>query len=97
MTDFVKDYGLKGLSYIKFNDSMQSSIKKFLTDELIDGLREKLDAECGDLIFLAADKDRTVLEALGALRVKIAKDNMLFEKCLSPWNITPVLTIAVII
>lgn len=80
LTDFVKDYGLKGLSYIKFNDSMQSSIKKFLTDELIDGLREKLDAECGDLIFLAADKDRTVLEALGALRVKIAKDNKLFEK-----------------
>ena len=80
LTDFVKDYGLKGLSYIKFNDSMQSSIKKFLTDELIDGLREKLDAEDGDLIFLAADKDRTVLEALGALRVKIAKDNKLFEK-----------------
>ena len=80
LTDFVKDYGLKGLSYIKFNDSMQSSIKKFLTDELIDGLREKLDAECGDLILLAADKDRTVLEALGALRVKIAKDNKLFEK-----------------
>lgn len=80
LTDFVKDYGLKGLSYIKFNDSMQSSIKKFLTDEIVDGLREKLDAKDGDLIFLAADKDRTVLEALGALRVKIAKDNKLFEK-----------------
>lgn len=80
LTDFVKDYGLKGLSYIKFNDNMQSSIKKFLTDEIVDGLREKLDAKDGDLIFLAADKDRTVLEALGALRVKIAKDNKLFEK-----------------
>ena len=80
LTDFVKDYGLKGLSYIKFNDNMQSSIKKFLTDEIIEGLKEKLDAKEGDLIFLAADKDRTVLEALGALRVKIAKDNDLFEK-----------------
>ena len=80
LTDFVKDYGLKGLSYIKFNESMQSSIKKFLTDEVIDGLREKLDAKDGDLIFLAADKDRTVLEGLGALRVKIAKENNLYEK-----------------
>ena len=80
LTDFVKDYGLKGLSYIKFNESMQSSIKKFLTDEVIDGLTEKLDAKDGDLIFLAADKDRTVLEGLGALRVKIAKENNLYEK-----------------
>ena len=80
LTDFVKDYGLKGLSYIKFNDNMQSSIKKFLTEDIIDGLKDKLDAKDGDLIFLAADKDRTVLEALGALRVKIAKDNNLYEK-----------------
>lgn len=80
LTDFVKDYDLKGLSYIKFNESMQSSIKKFLTDEVIDGLKEKLDAKDGDLIFLAADKDRTVLEGLGALRVKIAKENDLYER-----------------
>ncbi|EEI87121.1 aspartate--tRNA ligase [Anaerococcus lactolyticus ATCC 51172] len=80
LTDFVKDYGLKGLSYIKFNNEMQSSIKKFLTDDVINGLKEKLDAKDGDLIFLAADKDKTVLEGLGALRVKIAKDNNLYEK-----------------
>ena len=80
LTDPVKDYGLKGLSYIKFNNEMQSSIKKFLTDDVINGLKEKLDAKDGDLIFLAADKDKTVLEGLGALRVKIAKDNNLYEK-----------------
>lgn len=80
LTDFVKDYGLKGLSYIKFNNEMQSSIKKFLTDDVINGLKEKLDTKDGDLIFLAADKDKTVLEGLGALRVKIAKDNSLYEK-----------------
>ena len=80
LTDFVKDYGLKGLSYIKFNENMQSSIKKFLTDEVVGQLKDKLDAKEGDLVFLAADKDRTVLEGLGALRVKIAKENDLIEK-----------------
>ena len=80
LTDFVKDYGLKGLSYIKFNENMQSSIKKFLTEDVVNKLKEKLDAKDGDLIFLAADKDKTVLEGLGALRVKVAKDNDLYEK-----------------
>ena len=80
LTDFVKDYGLKGLSYIKFNDNMQSSIKKFLTEDVVNKLKEKLNAKDGDLIFLAADKDKTVLEGLGALRVKVAKENDLYEK-----------------
>lgn len=80
LTDFVKDYGLKGLSFIKFTDPLSSSIKKFLTDEIISDLKDKLELSEGDLVFLAADKDRTVLEALGALRVKVAKDNDLYEK-----------------
>ena len=80
LTDFVKDYGLKGLSYIKFNENMQSSIKKFLTEDVVNKLKEKLNAKDGDLIFLAADKDKTVLEGLGALRVKVAKENDLYEK-----------------
>lgn len=80
LTDFVKDYGLNGLSYVKFNESMQSSIKKFLTDEVIKGLEEKLDAKQGDLILIGADKNKTVLEGLGALRRKVALDLKLIEK-----------------
>lgn len=80
LTDFVKDYGLKGLSYIKYSDEIQSSIKKFLNDDIILGLKEKLNMEDGDLILIGADKDRVVLEAMGALRRKVAKDNDLIEK-----------------
>lgn len=80
LADFVKDYGLKGLSFVKFNENIQSSIKKFLTEEVIDGLKEILDAENGDLILIAADKDKVVLEGLGALRRKVAKDLDLIEK-----------------
>ncbi|MDY3005452.1 aspartate--tRNA ligase [Anaerococcus sp. AGMB00486] len=82
LTDFVKDYGLKGLSYIKFNsdDNINSSIKKFLTNDIVKKLKEKLDIKDGDLILIAADKDKNVLEGLGALRRKVAKDNNLYEK-----------------
>ena len=82
LTDFVKDYGLKGLSFIKFNstDDINSSIKKFLTDDTINKLKEKLDVKDNDLVLIAADKDKKVLEGLGALRRKVAKDQNLYEK-----------------
>jgi aspartyl-tRNA synthetase len=80
LTDFVKDYDLKGLSYIKFADKIQSSISKFLTDDLIEQIKERLKVEDGDLVLIAADKDKTVLQGLGALRRKVAKDQNLYEK-----------------
>lgn len=82
LTDFVKDYGLKGLSFIKFNskDDINSSIKKFLTDEIVKNLIEKLDISDNDLILIGADKNKTVLEGLGALRRKVAKDQNLYKK-----------------
>ena len=51
-----------------------------MTDDIISGLKEKLNMEDGDLILIGADKDRVVLEAMGALRRKVAKDNDLIEK-----------------
>lgn len=80
LTDFVKDYGLKGLSYIKYQEEIQSSIKKFLTDDILEKLKEALNLEDNDLVLIGADKDKTVLEGMGALRRKVAKDNDLYEK-----------------
>ena len=80
LTNFVKDYGLGGLSYIKYGDDINSSISKFLTDEILEKMVDQLDMEAGDLVLIAADKDKTVLEGLGALRNKVAKDNDLYEK-----------------
>ena len=80
LTDFVKDYGLGGLSYIKYGEKINSSISKFLTDDILNKMVEKLEIEDNDLVLIAADKDKTVLEGLGALRNKVAKDNNLYEK-----------------
>ncbi|WP_394268682.1 aspartate--tRNA ligase [Anaerococcus nagyae] len=80
LTDFVKDYGLGGLSYIKYGDKVNSSISKFLTDDILNAMIEKLNIEDNDLVLIAADKDKKVLEGLGALRNKVARDNNLYEK-----------------
>lgn len=84
-TDYVGIYGLKGLAHLKVNDraaginGLQSSILKFLTPEICEKVLEKLEAKNNDLIFFAAGANSTVLEAMGALRVKLGHDQGLVE------------------
>lgn len=79
-TKYVGIYGAKGLAYIKINDiaagreGMQSPILKFLPDEVIDTIMQRVGAESGDLVFFGADRASVVNEAMGALRVKIGHD-----------------------
>ena len=79
-TNFVSNYGAKGLAYIKVNevekgvDGLQSPILKFLNEDVINQLIEKLSLENGNTVFFSADKKEIVNASLGALRVKIAED-----------------------
>ncbi len=82
---FVGIYGAKGLAYIKVNDStqglsgLQSPILKFLTEESIQAILQRVAAETGDVIFFGADKTAIVNDAMGALRTKLAQDCGLIE------------------
>ncbi len=79
----AKKKGLKGLSYIALKEGgVQSSLLKFLGEDLISKIISQLKAEDGDLVFIAADEWRTVCLALGYLRNYLAekmnlKDNNL--------------------
>ncbi|BAU49871.1 aspartyl-tRNA synthetase [Sulfurifustis variabilis] len=79
-TEFVGQYGAKGLAYIKVNDAargregLQSPILKFLTDDAIRGILQRTGAQTNDLIFFGADQAKIVNDALGALRLKLAED-----------------------
>ena len=79
-TEFVGQYGARGLAYIKCVDTaagasgLQSPILKFLPKEVIAGLLERTGARDGDLLFFGADRKQTVNAALGALRVKVGHD-----------------------
>ena len=79
-TKFVGVYGAKGLAYIKVNkrsdgiEGLQSPILKFIPEETIELLLERVDASDGDIVFFGADKNKTVNDAMGAFRQKLAED-----------------------
>ncbi len=80
-TEFVKNYGAKGLAYIKIADvaqlndkGLQSPIVKNLSEPALKAAMERTGAQNGDLIFFGADKAKVVNDALGALRQKIGHE-----------------------
>ncbi len=83
-TKFVSIYGARGLAWVKVNDlaagveGLQSPILKFMPDETVMVLMERLEANDGDIIFFGADKTNVVNEALGALRCKLGEDLNLY-------------------
>lgn len=79
-TAFVAIYGAKGLAWLKVNDlgagmeGIQSPVAKFLTEEIIQAIIERTQAQTGDIILFGADSAKVVAEALGALRLKAGKE-----------------------
>ena len=88
LTAFVGVYGAKGLAWIKVAETgaLESQITKFFTEAELAALKAKAALEPGDIIFMIATNWQTTCEALGALRVNIAKrfgllDPQKFELC----------------
>ena len=80
-TDFVKKYDAKGLAWMKVVDGkFDGGISKFFSDDLQKEIIVSEKAKDDDIIFVIGDKRNIVLNALGALRVKIAKDMKLIDK-----------------
>jgi len=79
-TNFVLQFGAKGLAYIKVNnraegfEGLQSPILKFLPQEVIEAILERTQAQTGDLLFFGADKEKVVNDSLSALRNKLGHD-----------------------
>jgi aspartyl-tRNA synthetase len=74
LTEDAKKLGASGLIWIKFDAARGSSIKKFLTDATFDSLRDALQAKENDLALIVAGKESRVLDVLGQLRLRIAKE-----------------------
>jgi len=89
-TSFVGIYGARGLAWVKVNDvdagveGLQSPILKFMPDDVINNVLERVDAKTGDILFFGADKASIVNEAMGALRVRLGEDLGMLEQEWAP-------------
>ena len=82
LVDFAKGYGAKGLAYIAIQEdgSYKSSFAKFMKEEEMAALIDKMQGKPGDLLLFAADKSKLVYDVLGALRLEIANQLGLLHK-----------------
>ena len=89
-TEFVAQFGAKGLAYIKVNDPQQgrdgaqSPILKFLSDSAVGEILSRCACQPDDIVFFGADAQTTVNASLGALRNQIGADLGLVEEGWKP-------------
>ena len=83
MTEFaVQEQKAKGLAWTKIeeNNTVQGGIAKFITEDVLKGLEEKLGAKQGDSIFFVADKLEKAQKIAGQVRIELGKRLDLLEK-----------------
>jgi len=79
LTDFVGDYGAKGLAWLKVTAdgaklTCKSSIAKFFTADQLDEMISMFDARENDLLLFVADSEKNANKALAPLRCRIGKE-----------------------
>ena len=77
-TDFVKEFGAKGLAYIRVegedSSSLSSPILKYLSEECLKNILANLDVKKGDLIFFGAGKAKIVNDYMSRLITRLGND-----------------------
>jgi len=83
-------YGAKGLAYIKRGDNgeVTSPIAKFFAEDAFAALMQAVGLENGDLVFFGAGDYKVVSDFMGALRLKVGKDNGLVQDAWKPLWVT---------
>ena len=82
LTEFVKTYEAKGLAYLAIDaeGNIKSSFAKFLEEDKLKSIMERMEAKPGALLLFVADKNSVVFASLGALRCEIASQLGLLKK-----------------
>ena len=82
-TDFVKEFGAKGLAYIRVEgeniSDLVSPILKYLSEECLTNIISTLKVKKGDLIFFGAGKEKIVNDYMSRLIARIGEDLNLLE------------------
>ena len=75
LVEVVKTYKAKGMAWISISseNEIKSSFAKFMSEDEMKAILDRVQAEAGDLICFVADKNNVVFDALGQLRLEIAR------------------------
>ena len=93
-TEFVSNFGAKGLAYIRVEDpgkgkeGLHSPILKFLEDDIVKTLLQRVGAQKGDIIFFGAGPNKIVNDSLAALRIELGRNLNLLTSDWAPCWIT---------
>jgi len=81
LTELAKHVGGKGLAYVKVTaDGFSSGISKFISAEEQQQILVASQAEEGDLILFAADRDKIVFKVLAEVRNHLGSELELYDK-----------------
>ncbi len=82
LVEHAKGCGAKGLAYLCINEdgTYKSSFAKFMTEDELKALVEKMNGKPGDLLLFAADKNKIVWNVLGALRLQLGEELGLMDE-----------------
>jgi aspartyl-tRNA synthetase len=73
LANLVEEFGAKGLPWLALGEKgeVRSSFAKFLTDEQVQAIINRLDGAPGDLLLFVADRSEITNESLSRLRVAL--------------------------
>lgn len=81
LVEYAKIYGAKGLAWIQYTaEGIKSPFKKFYSDETFAQIKKAVGAETGDLLLVVGDKPSVVAQALGELRLEMARRRKLIDE-----------------
>ena len=81
LVEYVKIYGAKGLAWIQYTEEgIKSPFKKFYSDETFEQIKQATGAKTGDLLLVVGDKASVVAQALGELRLEMARRRNLIDE-----------------
>lgn len=73
LTEEAISYGAKGLAWIKVKNGFESPIIKFFSDQILEQMAQRLEAEEGDLMLFIADNEKVVHDVLSRIRLELGK------------------------
>ena len=75
LEDHAKTYKAKGLAWMRIGEGREvtSPIAKFFNEQEMTAILDRMDAQAGDLLLFVADKNTVVFDALGQVRLEVAR------------------------